>query len=259
MPNEITSKQNPIIKNLIKNLSDKKNNLICIDSINLFEEIISNNQTVEYIFCTQQWFEENEDRILKWDRVTFIVTKDILEKISTNKSVQPALFILKVELKSFDIDKNESYIILDNISDPGNMGTILRTAVSFGFKKIYISKNSVDILNPKVVKSSMNAINHISLNQYTDLTQLVQELESNQINVYATALSNEAIPLSDVTFNLPAALIFGNEANGINNNDLKNIKNKIFIEIENLQSLNVSCASSVVMYLLSQRLKAWKK
>ncbi|MGL4951746.1 MAG: TrmH family RNA methyltransferase [Mycoplasma sp.] len=256
---EITSKENSIIKNIVKKLNDKKNNVILLDSLKIFEESNSQSNNLEYILCTNDWYEKNYKSIEPFKDKLILTTIEIIQKINETKNSTPCCFILNLKIPSFELSKDTNYLILDHISDPGNLGALLRVAVAFNFNNIYISNNSVNLTNQKVVRSSMSAINKIKVNKYDDLLELSKKLTSNNIDVLATALDVNAKKLSEFECTKPFALILGNEANGIDLNVLNNLDNKIYIEINNIQSLNVVSAGSIILYNLSEQAKQWKK
>ena len=137
--------------------------------------------------------------------------------------------------------------ILDNIQDPGNMGTILRTADSLNIKQIVVSKGSADIYNPKVVRSTMGAIFRIKVIEVENLAKTIKEMKKHKINVYATDLRTDK-SIYDVDYT-KSAIVIGNEANGVSEAVLNEATTRIKIPmIGKTESLNAAVATSVILY-----------
>jgi len=173
----ITSKENEQVKQ-IKKLKDKKyrdeNKKYLIEGIRLIEEAIQENSDIDtIIICEECIKKEILDSKLLYEIAKYnclYVTKSIFDTITDVKNPQGVMAIINQKEKQTTIDyKEEVIVILDNIQDPGNMGTILRTADSVGLKQIIISKNSVDVYNTKVIRSTMGAIFRINIIESDDL------------------------------------------------------------------------------------------
>ena len=138
-------------------------------------------------------------------------------------------------------------LILDNIQDPGNMGTIIRTADSLNIKQIIISKDSSDIYSPKVVRSTMGAIFRINIIESNNLLETIKILKKHKINVISTTLdTNKSI--YDISYN-KTAIVIGNEANGVSTKIQEISDNKVKIPmLGKTESLNAAVATSVILY-----------
>lgn len=144
--------------------------------------------------------------------------------------------------------KDKFIIILDEIQDPGNMGTIIRTADAFGASGVVLTPNCVDIYNPKVVRSTMGSLFHIPIAQVEDKIQLIEELKNKHVKIYATSLES-ANYVYDIDFRRDFALVIGNESKGISQQILDLADNIVKIPIMgNAESLNAAIASSIIMY-----------
>ena len=138
-------------------------------------------------------------------------------------------------------------MILDDIQDPGNMGTILRTADSLNFKQIIISKGSSDVYNPKVVRSTMGAIFRIKIVESDDLVKLMKEFKKHKIKVVTTSLQTDK-SMYDISYD-KTAIVIGNEANGVRD-EIQNLADeRVKIPMPGkTESLNASVATAVVLY-----------
>ena len=163
-----------------------------------------------------------------------------------------------VEKKKFDKERVLSnkgiFVVIDTLQDPGNIGTIIRTAEAFGCKGIFISKNSVDVYGDKVIRSTMGSIFNIPVIQECDIVSLISQMKQKQINTCAFSLDTDN-SLSKFKFKNNTAIIIGNEGNGINKKVLDIVDNKIKIDMwGKSQSLNAAVACSVAIYEVSKQL-----
>ena len=143
---------------------------------------------------------------------------------------------------------NKKVLVLDDVSDPGNLGSIIRLCDWFGFENIVCSKNTVDCYNPKVIQSSMGSISSINI-FYKDLSSYLSKVS---IPVYGTFLNGESF--NRITFPKEFVLIFGNESNGISKSVSKFLSHKITIprvSNSNVDSLNITSATAIIMNEIS--------
>lgn len=177
---------------------------------------------------------------------TYEVTSDILRKLSD--SVSGTWMMAVCHYPVYDITSiKERVIVLDGVQDPGNVGTIIRTALSFGYTSVFLSADSVDIYNPKVIRSTQGALFHIPLIR-GDIISLLNTLKEQGFLLYATALQH-ATPLQQAHIrNTKTALIFGNEGSGVSAQVLAASDHRIYIEMNTFESLNVAVAAAICMY-----------
>lgn len=175
----------------------------------------------------------------------FIVTKPIMDKLSMHKSSENIMAICHMNKQELDLNHNK-IIILDDLQDPGNIGTIIRTAYSFGFITIIMSSNGTDLYNDKLIRSTQGAMFHLNIIQ-TDLIPIINILKNNGFTIYGTSLKN-ANPLSSIKPKYPLALVFGNEGNGISSTILEACDQNIIIEMNNFESINVAVAAGICLY-----------
>lgn len=197
------------------------------------------------IVCTQESLEKIKQRD-PFD--IFIASPSEFERVSLLKSPQGILVVLKNTLSEEKLlDQNKSTLVLDNIQDPGNLGTILRTADWFGINQIYCSENTVDCFNPRVVQASMGSLFRLIIN-YGDLSEF---LSKQTLPIYGALLEGESC--FKVKIKESAILIIGNEGSGISKEIITKIQHPITIpRTGNGESLNVAVACGI---LLSQ----WRK
>jgi len=213
----------------------------------LVTEIINSNLEIIEVFATKEWIEKNDSLSIK---ISQIETKD-LKKISSLSTPNNVLAIVKIPDWNFKKNEiaNSISIILDDIRDPGNLGTIIRIADWFGIENIFCSESSVDVFNSKVVQATMGAICRTKIH-YIDIVTLLNDFSDlDNFAVYGTFLEGKNIyseNLLDKGF-----IIMGNESNGISNNLLPLISKKLFIpsfpkNVNTSESLNISVATAIV-------------
>jgi RNA methyltransferase, TrmH family len=174
-------------------------------------------------------------------------TQEVLNKLSNQTSNAKMIGVCK---KLNYIQANEKHIILlDTVQDPGNVGTIIRSAYSFGYDCVYLSKGCADIYNPKTIQASQGALFHIPCIQ----TELKDKIESLDMETYATALNNKHINLQDAHPKDEYAILLGNEGEGIHPELIDLCDYTVKIEMDTFESLNVAIAASICMYTFKHK------
>ena len=174
----------------------------------------------------------------------YTVNPEILKKLSSQKSGTKEIAVVKkIEEKKVEGDK---ILILDNIQDPGNLGTIIRSAVAFNISTIILSDDCVDLYNDKVIRSSEGMIFNINIVR-KKLIEIIPKLKKNGYTVYATTVNGKGYFENDSKI----ALVIGNEGNGIKEDILNLCDKNITIKMnKECESLNAGVAASILMYEL---------
>ena len=241
----IDSSSNQRIKNWTKLLQKKERDrtgLFLAEGDHLIEEALKAG-IVEVILSDHAEDYSFEPRIQ--------VPSHIAEKLSGSTSGAHSVAVCRqvsVTPKHFN-----RILILDGVQDPGNLGTLIRTAVSFGFDAVFCSENTCDFYNEKVIRSTQGALFQIPILRQ-DLTVLVESLKKQGITVIATTLE-KAIPLSEMKKPRQAAVILGNEGNGVRQELQDQANLRVRIEMNGFESLNVAVAGGIVMYHLREDTK----
>ena len=178
-----------------------------------------------------------------------IVTNNCMKRMTFLKNPSNILGIFSTPKKK-RTPLNKKVLVLDDVSDPGNLGSIIRLCDWFGFENIVCSKNTVDCYNPKVIQSSMGSISRINI-FYEDLSSYLSKVS---IPVYGTFLNGESF--NRITFPKEFVLIFGNESNGISKSVSKFLSHKITIprvSNSNVDSLNITSATAIIMNEISNQ------
>ena len=174
----------------------------------------------------------------------YTVNPEILKKLSSQKSGTKEIAVVKkIEEKKVEGDK---ILILDNIQDPGNLGTIIRSAVAFNISTIILSDDCVDLYNDKVIRSSEGMIFNINIVR-KKLIEIIPKLKENGYTIYATTVNGKGYFENDSKI----ALVIGNEGNGIKEDILNLCDKNITIKMnKECESLNAGVAASILMYEL---------
>jgi len=212
----------------------------------IVKEAIDSDFEIIAIFATSNWLSENKELSIKNFTV---VENDEIKKISSLSTPQEVIAILKIrdkELIETEFE-NKFSIILDNIKDPGNLGTIIRLADWFGIENIICSDDTVDAYNPKVVQASMGSVFRINI-FYTDLGSFIQNYQNiENFNIYGAFLDGENI--YSTSFNTRGFIVMGSESHGISKHLEKLIPNRITIpksEKSCTESLNVAISTAII-------------
>ena len=234
----ITSLTNNKVKNWTK-LKDKKyrdeTNTFLVESEHLVDEALKKGVVLELISLENTKYND-----------AIIVSKEVMKKI-TNQVTPPNVCAVCEKLKEEEVLDNT--LILDDISDPGNLGTIIRSAVAFGFKNIVLSLNSVDVYNPKVIRSSEGMIFHLNI-LYTDIISFIKN--HSFLKIYGTSVVN-GTKISNIKFIDKVGIIIGNEGRGMSKELIKYCNDLIYIPMNSLcESLNAGVSASIIMYEVSK-------
>ena len=237
----ITSKDNSRIKEIRKLLTKKyslEKGLFVIEGENLIEEALKNNMLKELYVL--------EGSTCNYDFNYDYVTEEVMKSISDLKSTPRLLGVSKINNANHIGNK---IVILDNIQDPGNAGTIIRSSVAFNADTVVFSKDSVSPYNEKVLRSTGGMIYNTNI-VIADLEELIKELKQRNIKVIGTSLKKSK-SLEELEKTGEFAIIFGNEGNGVRDNILSLCDEIIRIDMEpTCESLNVGVSASIVLYHL---------
>ena len=205
---------------------------------------------VNKIYCTEKFYEKNENWYVENNielSLIEIISKNQFKKISFTKSPSGIAAVCKIpNYNKVKLEENK-WIYLDRIRDPGNLGTIFRTAAWFGIKNIALSPESVDPYNPKTIRAGMGAHFYIKIYKKIELSAFAKT--HTLISTHTKGLN-----LSQFTFPKKYVVIFGNEAHGISLKNIKTTKNSISIKKLGLgDSLNISTSASIIMYIATAK------
>ena len=243
----ITSKDNEIIKE-IKKLKEKKfrKDKFIVEGIKMVKEAINEKASIDKIvFCNLELEKEIENLSnYKFVEVSGKVFKELTDVVTP----QGVLAVINKRNDNKKIDTTSDYLLaLDNLQDPGNLGTIIRTADAANLKQIIVSKDTVDAYSPKVIRSTMGAIYRVNIIEVENLKETLFNLKKDNFEIVTTSLqTNNSI--YDIKYKNKVVVI-GNEANGVEKEiqEMSDYKVKIPM-LGKTESLNASVAASIMIY-----------
>ena len=270
----ITSRQNPLILRVVR-LQDRKHRqreqLFTFDGIKLCKEALLANVTLDKIFLRastadrvlNRMEQELPDRNFSAHPALVMLEDAVFDKISAEKSPEGIICVAKyidkfhkiVTINNIDqsavypIGPKERIMLLESVRDPGNLGTIIRSAAAFGIDRLIISEDCADLYNPKTVRASMGTIFHRQIDRVADLPTAISALIRDGRNIYAAALDQTAVKLGAVALNPGDGIVIGNEGHGLSADTISACTGCLYIPMaEGIESLNAAMAATVCMW-----------
>lgn len=243
----IESNQNKSIKevNSLKAKKERdKTGLFILEGKRLVDEI-PNSWEIKYLLKAESYSED-----INFENV-YTVKDSLFEKIS--ETVNPQGILAVCHIKEFDVtnvDYSNSpfFVVLENVTDPGNMGTLIRTADAAGADGIFLSKGCVDIYNPKVIRATMGSIFHLPIYRNLNLMDLMEDFKNNNVKTLAAHLKGTSTPYK-VDMTTACAVIIGNEANGLSDEISEMASDLVKIPMPGkAESMNAGIAGGILIY-----------
>lgn len=252
---ERTSVNNPQIKAIGK-LNQKKyreeSGYYLIEGFHLVEEALKARVKYREILATEEALSRLAQQGLAYDEDKLIkISQSVASHLSSTKNSQDIFMTVKInQPEHFDFSYGK-WVLLDDLADPGNVGTIIRTADAAGFDGVILSNKTVDLYNPKVQRSMQGSQFHLNLIK-ADLPEAIASLQAADIPVYASLLDPSAKQLGDFAPVAQVALIIGNEAHGVSPEIAALADEKLYIPIKGrAESLNAAVAAGIMIYQFS--------
>ena len=238
----ISSLSNQHIKDInrlqTKSSARKKEKLFVAEGIKLYREIPK--QDIVNTYVSESFLKENKDTV----KGSYIIVKDNIFK-DISDTVTPQGIICIVRQKEYNLktilnkSKKQTFILLESLQDPGNLGTIMRTAEGAGVDAVIMNKQTVDLFNPKVIRSTMGSVFRVPFLIYDDLGEAVNELKKDGVKVYAAHLDGKN----------NYAFLIGNESKGLSEQITAMADCLVKIPMEGqLESLNAAVSAALLMY-----------
>ena len=260
----ITAKDNDKVKytkSLLKSKNRNKESKFIIEGYRILTLAIECNAKIDYVFINEEFEKKTEHveflEILKSKNInTYKTTNKIFNGLVDTESTQGILAVVKFNQRTIQEnlkDEHRFVVILDRIQDPGNMGTIIRTADAAGVDAIIALKGCVDIYNPKVIRSTMGSIFDMNIIHATQ-EEAVRLLKLKNFDIVSSYLDTDNY-YDKVEYNYKTALVIGNEANGINDELVS--KSDVLVKIPiygKAESLNAAISSAILMYEIKKYL-----
>ena len=265
----LSSRNNPLVK-WASSLSEKKerqaSRSFMIEGIKLTLEALKNSLPVTHIFLLESKSEKLLEQISGFNKDGFykdceivILSEGAFEKISTEKGAEGIISIVKyldffnnldiIYKEEFFIPESERAIALCSVRDPGNLGSVIRSAVAFGVDHIVISADSADIYNPKTVRSAMGSLFYVKITVVSDFGSFVCAAKRAGRRIFAAELTDTAKSIRDINVLPTDIFMIGNEGHGILPEISSKCTDSIYIPISSrTESLNASVAAAVFMW-----------
>ena len=253
---KITGKNNDIIKGVKKLLTSsnqrRAQSQFVLEGARLVFDVLNSFVDVDSFFITESAYakyRESADLMIEKSNCSYFISDEISSKISETKNSQGIFAICNMSSSSIELNPHNKYIALDNIQDPGNLGTIIRTAEALGIDGIIIG-GGCDLYNPKVLRASMGSFLRIKYMICSNLHECLNELRlKNSYRIYSTSPSIDAVNITKADFSKGCICVIGNEANGVSDAVLEVSDEIITIPmLGRAESLNASIAASIVMW-----------
>ena len=253
----VTSKENANIKNAVKLKKSAKfrreSGEFVAEGLRVCIDAMLSKATITCLYATEKAVEKHNDEFLKlsnYAQKTILLSSSVFSLISDTQTPQGFLCTIKAldKTSQFDTIKNNSnFLALDNVQDPNNLGTILRSAEAFGIDGVVLSDDCCDIYSPKVVRGSMGAVFRIPFLVCNTIAQFIDE--HSALNFYAAVVSDNAQKITKTAFKTPCVAVIGNEGNGLRPETIAACKTHITIPMNGkAESLNASVAASIIMW-----------
>lgn len=256
MINKITSRENKLLKT-VRSLHNKKGRaqtgLYFAEGVRLVGEALSYiTDEVKFILMSDSYAKDNEKVVRDIDKRgidVYIAPDKLFDYACDTQTPQGIAAVIEMpKINSVDFDKMGYILILDGVSEPGNMGTIIRTAEAAGIELVILMDGCADIYNPKVVRAAMGSLFRMRFLQGDIKT--VSELKDKGFSVIATALEN-SYPIKEIELNGRRAIVIGNEAHGVTPEMLAVADKSVRIDMQGkVESLNAAVAAGIAMYML---------
>ena len=180
------------------------------------------------------------------------ISPSVAEKLAQSVSTQGVFCVFQMldnEVTDAKIDCNGKFLLLSSLQDPGNIGTILRTAAAFGVDGVILSEDCPDLYSPKVLRASMGGVFKVPVRVTDDLCGCIRKLKDNGIVVYAAALDDGAISVRELSLNGGCAVVIGNEGSGLSDELIGQCSQTIMIPMQpGNESLNAAMAAGIILW-----------
>lgn len=254
----ITSTSNAQVKRLLqlqkKSKARNEEKVFLVEGIRMFVEVPKNR--VEKVYISETFFNKKKQEISFDDYKVEILSDTVFQYVSDTKTPQGILCVVKQ--KEYDIaellkGENPHFMVLDNLQDPGNLGTIVRTAEGAGVNAVFMSKDTVDIYNPKVIRSTMGSIYRMPFVYVEDILALLDQFKEHGVKSYAAHLDGKN-SYDEECYQGGTAILIGNEGNGLRD-EVSNAAD-VWVKIPmhgQVESLNAAIAASIMMFEVSRQ------
>lgn len=260
----ITSRQNPLITRMAK-LSDKKyrdaEGLFRIDGVKLYSEAVKSGISVKYTFIAEsakgKLVCELANELETASGTVVTVSDEVFSKLTDESAPQGIVAVAeKFPLMPAEVPSGDfTSVYLSQLRDPGNLGTVIRTAYAFGVDRVYISSDCADIYSPKVIRAAMGTVFRQEVSSVKDEAEFATMMKAEKCPIYAAALRRDALKLG--SFDVPNRVCFaiGNEGHGLSDSFINACDGTVFIPMaEGCESLNAASAATTLIWEMQRNI-----
>ena len=253
---KITSKSNDLIKDVKKLISSsrkrREDGFFVLEGARLCFDILNSLYEAEIFLISESAYKKYGDtaRELSESKAlrTYIISDEVAEKLSDTDKTQGVFAVCRMKKPDYEIKSDDRIIILDNVQDPGNLGTVLRTAEALGISAVYVC-GGCDVYNPKVIRATMGSLLRLPIFDNISCDEAVSFLHNLGMKVYATVPDDKAQDITKMNFEKGCACVIGNEANGVSPEIIDKCDGAVTIRmLGNAESLNASVAAAITMW-----------
>lgn len=251
----IKSKDNPLVKQvtaLMQNRKDRvKNGAFVAEGARFCSEAVISGANIRHTLMTEEFYslhKQDAERFMSVCSDVRLISEAVAHKLGATVNSQGVFCVC-------DIPKNENslsgskYICLEEVRDPGNIGTIIRSAEAFGMNGVILVGNCADVYSPKVLRSTMGTIFRLPIISFDSVTDAFDAFKKCGFKTFGAVLERNSKKLSEISFDEKTICLIGNEANGLTKNAQNLCDDFLFIEMSGgAESLNAAVAASVVMW-----------
>ncbi len=254
--NMITSTSNQQIKNIIrlekKGKARKEQDVFLVEGLRMYQE--APRERIVKTYVSESFYKKEKEMLCDTD--VEIVEDRVFQSASDTMTPQGVLSIVKqyhYKMEDFWKKEHPFFLVLENLQDPGNMGTIFRTAEGAGVDGIFLSKDCVDLYNPKVIRSTMGSIYRMPFLYVDSVTDIVEELKKKKIRVFAAHLKGKN-SYDGEDYLSGTAFLIGNEGNGLTDELASKADCYVKIPMQGkVESLNAAMAAGILMYEVNRQ------
>lgn len=253
----ITSTDNPLVRD-IQRLQTKaslreQRGVFVVEGQKQVAEALTEGMTLRLLVVTSAWRLKAADLLAPaMQRQISIqeVSESVFKKLSDTQTPQGVLAVIERPSVSEEILKEGSlFLLLECIQDPGNLGTIIRSAEGAGVDAVLLSAGCADVYAPKTVRSTMGSLYRVPILTGVDMAESIRTLQQRGVQVCAAALTPQALPFTDLSYQKPTAFVIGNEANGLREQTIAQADTAVILPMAGkLESFNAGIAATLLAY-----------
>ncbi|MBR5295951.1 MAG: RNA methyltransferase [Clostridia bacterium] len=256
----IESRSNPAVK-FAASLSDKKardkDGVFPSEGITLFFDFCQRGIYPQKVYLSEKAIALKEKIDLSLNGIScekYLLSPSAFEKVTTEKGSQGLVCVYSTQnvFEKNPLEKWNRLVALECIQDPGNVGTIIRTAASFGFDGVLLV-SCASLFGPKAIRASMGAISRIPIKEFSDTDSLFEFLNEKKVKSVAACLKAESVPIHQADLSEPVCVLIGNEGHGLSEKAQCLADSSVIIPISGMESLNAAAAATVFLWEIGRR------